>query len=87
MVVVGDGHRRGDGRQRFVVELVGLPSDRPVGVRLRALLRYALRTQSLRCVSIEPAPGPGGGAATGVSMVAKPSPESALSPAVRPRGQ
>ena len=43
-----------------MVEVEALPSDRPVGVRLRALLRYALRCQSLKCVNIEPAPGTDG---------------------------
>jgi hypothetical protein len=43
-------------RKRIVLELVELPSDRPLAIRLRLVLKDLLRRQQLRCVSIHEAP-------------------------------
>jgi hypothetical protein len=51
--------------RRVEIILAVLPSDVPVGVRLRRLLKVALRAFHLRCESIgpaKPADGPTGGA-------------------------
>jgi hypothetical protein len=58
---------------RIILELTPLASDVPVAVRLRHLLKFALRAQQLRAVEIRESPadapavaqaGPGGGEAT-----------------------
>jgi hypothetical protein len=40
------------GPEAIVLTLVPLRSDRPVEVRLRQLLKHALRAQQLKCVRI-----------------------------------
>lgn len=48
-----------DERPRYLVELEALPDDlAPAAVRLRRLLKVALRAFRLRCVRAEEAPGP-----------------------------
>lgn len=42
-------------RERFVLELEALEDSVPVPVRLRRLLKIALRTLRLRCTRIVPA--------------------------------
>ncbi len=43
----------------FQLTLRPLPDDRPVALRLRAMLKNALRQQRLRCVEILELPAPG----------------------------
>ena len=40
-------------RDEYRLTLRALPSERPVEVRLRLALKYLLRAQALRCVSME----------------------------------
>jgi hypothetical protein len=47
-------------RGRFLLVLEALPSDRPVAVRLRNLLKTALRRDELRCVRVTELPAVGG---------------------------
>lgn len=46
------------GDYTLVLRPVRDPLDRPIGVRLRLLLKHALRAQALQCVHIEQAPEP-----------------------------
>jgi hypothetical protein len=43
------------GRPRIILELTPLASDAPLAVRLRHLLKFALRAQQLRAVEIREA--------------------------------
>jgi hypothetical protein len=45
---------RHEGRERVLLELEALPDPAPVAVRLRNLLKTALRRDRLRCVSATP---------------------------------
>jgi hypothetical protein len=42
-------------RERFTLTVEALPDDVPAAVRLRSLLKRALRSFRLRCVSVAPA--------------------------------
>jgi hypothetical protein len=46
-------------RERVVLTLEALPSDRPLAVRLRLLLKDLLRREQLKCVRLDwPGPKP-----------------------------
>jgi hypothetical protein len=45
----------------FTLKLKALPDSRPPAVRLRQLLKYALRAVGLQCVSVEEVRDPGDG--------------------------
>jgi hypothetical protein len=49
---VSSGKRNDPSHERIVLELEPLPSDRPLSIRLRLLLKDLLRRQQLRCVAI-----------------------------------
>lgn len=44
-------------RARIVLELIELPSDRPLPIRLRLVLKDLLRRQQLKCIGIRQEPG------------------------------
>ncbi len=63
-------------RERFVLTFETLVSDRPWAIRLRGLLKYALRGQQLKCIRVEQLADPAA-IATGRVIETNPHPKGA----------